>query len=308
MKTLFPYFGNKRSVASEVVRRLDTGSLKTYIEPFAGSAAVLLSITSPVSREILNDADALLSNFWRAVKLDGDAVQKHACIGDAVCETDLHARHLHLLAQKENVAAKLMGDPEWYDAKLAGWWVWGQRFSIAHWCTEAGGPWVSENGQMVKGEGYPSIRKIQPAHRRSNPRRGDFKSGDNIREVHQRLQNVFILCGDWSRAVGTATKEYAGPVGVFLDPPYPDGYVDYGSGNRDVWQDVQKWCIERGNDPWMRIALCGYEEHEIMADHDWTAYHWKAHGTGRLSSSNPDREVIWFSPHCISEPFQDPLF
>ena len=61
-----------------------------------------------------------------------------------------------------------------------------------------------------------------------------------------------------------------------------------------------KWS---GEDPLMRIALCGYEgEHEFPAS--WKAVAWKTvggygnQGTGQVRD-NSARERVWFSPHCL---------
>ena len=54
----FPYFGGKRSVATDVWERL--GATAQYIEPFCGSAAVLLAKPQPSSLEVVCDATATL--------------------------------------------------------------------------------------------------------------------------------------------------------------------------------------------------------------------------------------------------------
>jgi site-specific DNA-adenine methylase len=41
LKAPFPYFGGKSRIAAEVWRRF--GDVKTYVEPFCGSCAVLLA-------------------------------------------------------------------------------------------------------------------------------------------------------------------------------------------------------------------------------------------------------------------------
>ena len=60
-----------------------------------------------------------------------------------------------------------------------------------------------------------------------------------------------------------------------------------------------------------RIAPCGYEgEHEMPPS--WTTLRWKAkggygsQGDGR-GRENAEREVAWFSPHCL-EPTQQGQF
>ena len=69
----FPYFGGKRRIAAEVWRRF--GAVRCYVEPFAGSLAVLLSVPRDTGRvETVNDANAYLCNFWRAVQAEPEAV------------------------------------------------------------------------------------------------------------------------------------------------------------------------------------------------------------------------------------------
>src|SRR5437660_172775 len=139
----FPWFGGKSPVADLVWSAL--GDVTNYVEPFCGSAAVLLlrpDGAGPI--ETINDADGLLANFWRALQYDPDAVAEAA--DNPVNEADLHARHLWLLGAKPRITEQLMGDPDFYDAKAAGWWAWGQCCWIASgWCSGKG-PWTSENG------------------------------------------------------------------------------------------------------------------------------------------------------------------
>jgi len=127
----FPYFGGKRSVATEVWTRL--GAPKQYIEPFCGSAAVLLAAPQPASLEVINDASGFIANFWRAVKYQPAAVAEWADY--PVSHIDLGARHRWLMEQRA-VLADALHDADWPgDAKIAGWWLWGQCSWIGSgWC------------------------------------------------------------------------------------------------------------------------------------------------------------------------------
>jgi len=66
-----------------------------------------------------------------------------------------------------------------------------------------------------------------------------------------------------------------------------------------------------GDDPRMRIALCGYEGEHKMPD-SWTCHAWKARGGYGSQSAdgneNPHKERIWFSPHCLEIDAQPNLF
>jgi site-specific DNA-adenine methylase len=105
------------------------GDVANYVEPFAGSLAVILGRPTEARIETVNDADCYLANFWRAIARDPEAV---AYAADwPVNEADLHARHTWLVAQGD-FREKMKTDPDFYDAKVAGWWVWGLSCWIGH--------------------------------------------------------------------------------------------------------------------------------------------------------------------------------
>lgn len=109
---------------------------------------MLLARPHAPKTETVNDLDGLLSNAWRAIRAAPDAVAYHA--DQPVVEVDLHARHVALVTARESLTARLMADPDYYDARLAGWWVWGACNWIGSgWCSGEG-PWVAENGLLVK--------------------------------------------------------------------------------------------------------------------------------------------------------------
>ena len=126
-------------------------------------------------------------------------------------------------------------------------------------------------------------------------------------QLSDRLRRVRVCCGDWKRVLGPAPTTCIGTTGVFLDPPYAvDERSDvYNEESRDVAHDVRKWAIDNGDNPELRIALCGYDgEHSMPAE--WTEIQWKANGgfanQGKLDTQgrrNAGRERIWFSPHCL---------
>jgi hypothetical protein len=133
LKAPFPYFGGKAAVAGLAWERF--GNVRNYIEPFAGSAAVLLARPHPPQIETLNDKDCFVSNFWRAIQWDPEAVAVHA--DWPVNEADLYARHRWLVLSPEAraIRERIREDPEFYDPKVAGWWCWGMCSYIGSgWC------------------------------------------------------------------------------------------------------------------------------------------------------------------------------
>lgn len=132
MRAPFPWFGGKRRVADVVWRAF--GNVPNYVEPFAGSLAVLLARPHDAKIETVNDADRYLANFWRAVSADPEGVARHA--DWPVNEADLHARHKWLVGRLE-FRERMHTDPEYFNVKIAGWWVWGL-------CQWIGGGWCVE--------------------------------------------------------------------------------------------------------------------------------------------------------------------
>jgi hypothetical protein len=138
LKAPFPWFGGKRAVAGLVWSRL--GNVDNYVEPFAGSCAVLLLRPHPPRIETLNDADHYVSNFWRATQQDHEAVVSYA--DGPVSEVDLHSRHRWLVLSEhaQEFRERMRTDPDYFDAQVAGWWVWGLCCWIGGgWCAVPGG-------------------------------------------------------------------------------------------------------------------------------------------------------------------------
>lgn len=140
MKAPFIYFGGKRKVAHLVWDAL--GDVANYVEPFAGSLAVLLERppSDKIWIETVNDADHFLSNFWRALANSPREVARWA--DWPVNEDDLFARHMWLVTEgKKKLEKGIYSNPDFFDPQIAGWWVWGINSWIAGgWCSGKG-PW-----------------------------------------------------------------------------------------------------------------------------------------------------------------------
>lgn len=197
----FPWYGGKSNAASLVWRAF--GNVPNYVEPFAGSIAVLLARPHAAKVETVNDKDGLIANFWRAVQHAPDDVARHC--DWPVNEADLHARH------------RLLG----------------------------------------------------------------------------------------RSTLGVDTAHGMTPCGVLLDPPYAHELRNkqiYGHDD-DISGDVRAWALEHGDNPALRIALCGFEgEHEMPAS--WTKVAWASSSSAKSRA----QERIWFSPHCLTAIAQQELF
>jgi hypothetical protein len=135
--------------------------------------------------------------------------------------------------------------------------------------------------------------------------------------LQARLRRVRVACGDWKRVLGDSVlgkgKNVGGrrPCAVFLDPPYSHEFRDpylYSEDDASVSVLVREWALDHGDDPDLRIALCGYAgEHDMPAN--WTEHAWKgARGYAAEGNNNRELERIWFSPHCLPLEQQRGLF
>ena len=150
LKAPFPYMGGKSRIAREVWRRF--GDTPNLVEPFFGSGAILLGRPPFEGNRIetVNDLDGHIANFWRALQADPDAVAYYA--DWPVSELDLQARGDWLYYRPDARAwvEQLRSDPDYYDAKSAGWWVWFAS------CWIGGLPAIPEttpDGATVYGQG-----------------------------------------------------------------------------------------------------------------------------------------------------------
>lgn len=304
LKAPFPWFGGKSRAADIIWQRF--GDVPNYVEPFAGSLAVLLGRPHEAHTETVNDLDCYLANFWRAIRIDPESV---AVAADwPVNEIDLLARHRWLLAQ-DAFRSRLRDDPEWFDAKVAGWWVWGL-------CCWIGSGWCVQRGNGGTPEQLPHLGNAGMGAHRKLPHLGDAGRGlaDWFGQLSERLRRVRVACGEWDRVLGDSVTVKHGATAVMLDPPYDAGEhsVAYSAGGASsVSSAVREWAIANGNNPLLRIAFCGYEGEHVMPD-TWECVAWKAHGGYGLQSSgsgreNSKRERIWFSPACLKPSTQGTL-
>lgn len=298
----FPYFGGKRRIVDEVWSRF--GDVRNYIEPFCGSAAMLLGAPDGKRVETINDLDGFVANFWRAVANDPEGVARWADY--PVNEIDLEARHAWLVARSERLRWSLE-DPDYYDVKIAGWWLWGACAWIGTgWCSGTGGHY--HTGAHFGGNAGRGINRKLPhlgnAGRGINRVTDDRSSFilDWMTRLHTRLRDVRVACGSWERVLGPCAR-YWRTNAVFLDPPYAKGSMDYAAGGTgtDLSAKVRAWCVERGSDPKLRIALCGHAgEHDELDNLGWDRWAWRANaGYSRDADGASKSETIWFSPHCV---------
>lgn len=318
----FPWFGGKRLVAHKVWPRF--GKLNFYFEPFFGSGAMLFRRPAEFmgGTETVNDLDGFVCNFWRAVQRDPDGVAKWCSLPPM--ENEFHARNIYLKNRQGELSRMLEADDEYFDVRIAGYWVYGVCLNIGS-SYLGDGPWVNVEGKLLPANGKSGISRQMPHvgdHGRGINRqllnigahgcgveslnmRG--KVDEYIRAIQKRLRHVRVCCGDWKRICNSNwMNALDGAVGVFLDPPYganADRHdVLYTCESLSVAREVHEWCMKWGYGDKIKVALCGYEgEYDLPG---WDCLEWKNNGgfssggNGR-GKANRHRERIWFNPACL---------
>ena len=305
LRAPFPYFGGKRDVAQLVWQRL--GRVKQYIEPFCGSAAVLLGAPEPASLEVVCDLNGFIANFWRAVRYQAEAVAVEADY--PVSHIDLGARHVWLMSQRDRVGEALQ-DPEWPgDARVAGWWLWGQCCWIGSgWCEWLGqvphagnaGRGVQALGQVPHasdaGMGVQALGQVPHA---SDAGMGRLLTSAGrtswrwLRALTERLERVRVVHGAWDRCLN---NHYGGEsTAVFLDPPYRAYEGLYGA--EPVADAVEAWAAANAS---LRVAVCGHRgDYPRLDGAGFRCVPWTRKRLTYSGSETTDLEAIWFSPACI---------
>ena len=295
LKAPFPYFGGKSKIAEQVWTLF--GDVKNYIEPFAGSAAVLLARPQGFKGpETLNDFSCFVVNAWRAIRDNPEALAER--LVGPVCEVNTEAEHAALMCSGEGLRDRL-GDPGYSDLALAAYWIRGANEWIGSGWAGGEGPW-----SWSKATGWQKRdRKL--------PHLGDAGTGQYEQRVEwvsawlcalrDRLCEVRIACGDFERVLGDSSTTKHGLTGVFLDPPYDGTEYVYGT-KVPVSKRVFDWCVAETANPLLRIILAGRgTEHDALLQHGWSKSVWTTNrGYSKDTNKGRTEEALWYSPSCVA--------
>lgn len=180
MKPLVPYHGGKGRLADWIVGLIPPH--RVYVEPFAGSAAVLLA--KPVAtHEILNDLDSNAVTFYRVLRERPEDLE-------LACRLTPYAREEFLLADLDDESIDEL-------ERARRWWIRTSQ-SFNH---TAGGKtgWATS------------------IHRGSNSARTVLNRIERFAAAVERLEHVVIENRD---AVDVITQYSAPDAVIYADPPY----------------------------------------------------------------------------------------
>ena len=295
------YFGGKRKAAPLIWRLF--GRVYRYVDPFMGSLSVPLACPYEIPRVVVNDLNCLLVNFWRALQRDPEAVAYWAEYPSS--HVDLMARREWLRQQWPTAVQAMQLDPEWHDARMAGWYVWVVSNAID--LTKNLRP-ATVDMQQAYAKAVATARQFrldwdtqtldtpdispvlgQQKQRVMRPRGPQDKTSDQISMwiggLAEHMRTWIIICKDWTSIVssrvilGTIPSEAPHVCALLLDPPYDTGVVPrgkvYAVDDTQIASTVRGWLFtpneKDGIIPWyhprLRIILCAYEgDHDPLPD------------------------------------------
>ncbi|MDE6059722.1 MAG: Dam family site-specific DNA-(adenine-N6)-methyltransferase [Clostridia bacterium] len=227
LKPFVKWVGGKSQLIDELEKMLPAGGekiLTKYCEPMVGGGALFFNILSKYDFEELyiSDINSELINAYQVIKSNVDSLIKK-----------LHEMQMLFLPMDEN------GRKYYYYSIRDKFNALALREDTA---IEKASYFIFLNKTCFNGL-YRVNRKGQfnvPMGAYKNPTICDE---DNLRNIHEALQNVTIVCGDYSLAKQFVDKDTF----VYLDPPYrpiseTSGFTSY---NTDAFDDNEQIRLAR---------------------------------------------------------------
>ena len=256
------WFGGKSKLAARIIEHFPAH--RTYVEPFGGSAAVLLA-KPPSPVEVYNDVDGDLVNLFRILRDRDQSIRLHEA-----CETTLYSRAEFDLARQPS------DDP----VEAARRFIVRQRQS---------------HGGLGRSWSY-CVADAQGGM--SSAVRRWLVGIERLPAIHRRLRHVQVEAADWSEVMA----RYDRPETLhYLDPPYATD-TRVGGGYRHEMDDqghrrlvdavlsLSGMAVLSGYscDIYLPLEKNGWQR----VDYDVPAY--------MSPSRDRRRESIWLSPSVLS--------
>ena len=253
LKPPFSYYGGKTTLAPQIAKLLPAHD--HYVEPFAGSLAVLLA-KEPSPMETVNDLDGDLMTFWRALREQGQELER-------LCKHTPHSREEYYsswqdlsdlpdIERARNVFVRLTQGRS-HSMERHGWWY----------------------------------RKTSAGRSPANY----IKSyTSRLSGVSERLSLVALESRD---AVELAIEYGAEPsVCIYADPPYLGSTRERNYGIEMLEDDLHVQLADALNSCKASVVLSGYASplYEELYE-GWHRYELKA--PTRLSGTAAPNEILW---------------
>lgn len=271
LKPFVKWVGGKSQLVEQIEKMLPTDGKKVltkYAEPMVGGGALFFSVLSKYDFEELyiSDINAELINAYQAVKND---------VNNLIAK--LNEMQMLFLPMDEN------GRKYFY-------YTVRERFNSTtlteETATEKAAQFIFLNKTCFNGL-YRVNRKGQfnvPMGAYKNPTICD---DENLRNIHEALQNVTIVCGDYSLSKSFIDKDTF----VYLDPPYrpiseTSGFTAYNSDAFDDEEQIRlSKFIDEINLSGAKIVLSNSDPKNVNEDDNFFDDLYKNYKINRVAAS-----------------------
>lgn len=171
-----------------------------YVEPFCGGAPVYWA-KAPAKREVLNDIDGNLVNFWNCLITDFDELQY-------LIQITLHSEATHKRAK-----AVLMDDES---SKIQKAWAYWVRSQMSFGYVLNGGLRFSRSNEAARSLN----KKIQFNY-----------------DLYTRIQNTEIFCRNAIELIQMLDSE---DIFMYFDPPYAESNCGHYESQKAVYYELLK--------------------------------------------------------------------
>jgi len=238
IKAIAPWFGSKRSMATEIVRQL--GKHRAYWEPFCGSMAVLLA-KPEASSETVNDLHGELINLARVCKEENLARQ----LWERLMRFVMHET-LFVEAAERWKARGYTPAPEKPDIDRA------EEFMICSWFGRNG-----VAGTESYKQGFCVRYTANGGHAATRWR----STVESIPAWHERLRGVTILNRDGFDLLERIDDSTS--TAIYCDPPYIEKGAKYVHDFTEADHDRLAESLQRFR---RAHVVVSYYDHERLAD------------------------------------------
>lgn len=229
MRTPVIWFGGKQYLLDDILPLIPEHHC--YVEPFGGSACVLLA-KPPSKVEIYNDLDSAVVNFFRMLDPDNPDFDRFMTL----CRANPMARELY-------DEYKTTWDKQSDMAKQVCQWFFVMRQSF--------------NGSAGKGGWNAGGHRNRAAQ--------IYDTVENLPEIANRLRKVQIENNDWEKVVKRYDSEEAF---FYCDPPYVHSTRKSGGYAHEMSDDDHHHLIDIISNVKGKVLLSGYPN-SIYDKLDW---------------------------------------
>ena len=177
-KPIIPWMGGKRRLAKQIMPHVE--GYRTYVEPFAGGAAIFF-MKEPSPVEVINDLNGELVNLYRIVKYHLDEFVRHF--------------RWAMVSREEFLLAKKIDPTTLTDVQRAARFYYLQKLAF---------------GGKVTGQTFGTAKTTAP-------KLNLLRIEEDLSQAHLRLARTTIEHLPWDQCI---TRYDSADTVFYLDPPY----------------------------------------------------------------------------------------